>query len=415
MGFIQAIKRPFGDPTLAGIVIALSLFGAAMVYSAGQLDTPDPAAQGAWRLQLMWLVVSLVALVLVLRVQVRWLEWAAVPLYALSIAALIATLIVGVGRGTAQGVKSWLDFGPVAVQPSQFAGIATILLLARVMGSWRETPRSLWQLWKPLVIVAVPMMLVLRQPDLGTAMVFGAMLIATLYWAGTPVPMLFMLLSPMLGLFLAISDWMFAVYMILMAAFLFFYRVSIGEGLAVWFANLAAGTLASPLWNSLENYQKNRLLVFLDPNIDPRGAGYHVIQSKVAIGSGGLVGKGYTLGSQKRLAFLPEQHTDFIFSVIGEELGFIGTVAVLLAFAFILWRLARIAERVSDPFAGIVVFGIFGAWFAHIIVNVGMTVGVMPVTGIPLPFLSYGGSFLVATFIALGMAQRVAAEQGKAI
>ena len=147
--------------------------------------------------------------------------------------------------------------------------------------------------------------------------------------------------------------------------------------------------------------------------IDPRGAGWNVIQSRVAIGSGGLFGKGFTEGTQKRLAFLPEQHTDFIFSVIGEEWGFVGTTAVLVTFGLILWRLVRIAERVADPFAGIAVFGIFGAWFAHIIVNIGMTVGVMPVTGIPLPFLSYGGSFLLASFLALGMAQRIAAEQAR--
>ena len=410
---LARLKQLFGDPALAGLVIGLSLFGAAMVYSAGQLDTPDYAAQGAWKLQLMWMGVSLIALFLVMRMEVRWLEWAATPLYAFSIIALLTTLVIGVGRGTAAGVKSWIDLGPVAIQPSQFAGIATILMLGRILGSWREPANNLWQLWLPITVVVVPMVLVLAQPDLGTALVFGAVLIATLFWAGTPIGIMFMLLSPMLALFLSISYWMFAVYMLLITGFLIWYRTSLSEGVVVWVMNLAAGTVAAPLWNSLEPYQKNRLLVFLDPNIDPRGAGYHVIQSKVAIGSGGLFGKGFTLGSQKRLAFLPEQHTDFIFSVIGEELGFIGTGLVLIVFGLILWRLARIAERVADPFAGIVVFGIFGAWFAHIIVNIGMTVGVMPVTGIPLPFLSYGGSFLVATFLALGIAQRVAAEQGK--
>ena len=125
------------------------------------------------------------------------------------------------------------------------------------------------------------------------------------------------------------------------------------------------------------------------------------------------MGKGFTQGTQKRLDFLPEQHTDFIFSVVGEEFGFVGTIAVLLGFGFLLWRVTRVAERTPDPFAGIVVFGIFGVWFAHIIVNIGMTVGVMPVTGIPLPFLSYGGSFLLASFLALGMIQRIAAEQGR--
>ena len=303
--------------------------------------------------------------------------------------------------------------GGFGVQPSQFANLATILMLGRLMGSWRETPQSLTALWKPIAVVVVPLMLVLAQPDLGTAMVFGAVLLATLYWGGTPAGVLFMLLSPILALFLAIQSWMFSAYMVGLIAFLYFYRVYLWEGTLVAAANLAAGTVALPLWNSLEPYQKARLQVFLDPMVDPRGAGWNVIQSRVAIGSGGLLGKGFTEGTQKRLAFLPEQHTDFIFSVIGEEWGFLGTTAVLVTFGLILWRLVRIAERVADPFAGIVVFGIFGAWFAHIIVNIGMTVGVMPVTGIPLPFLSYGGSFLLASFLALGMAQRIAAEQAR--
>lgn len=414
MALIDRVRAIFGDPLLFVLVVGLSLFGVAMVYSAGQLDVPDPAVIGAWRRQLIWLGISVVALALVMRVEVKWFEWAAVPLYVIAIATLVLTLFIGTGAGTAQGTKSWLRFGGFSVQPSQFANLATILMLGRIMGGWRETPQSLSALWKPLAVVAVPLVLVLAQPDLGTAMVFGAVLLATLYWAGVPAGVLFMLLSPILALFLAIQSWVFSVYMIALLAFLYFYRVYLWEGTVVMAANLAAGTIALPLWNSLEPYQKARLQVFLDPMVDPRGAGWNVIQSRVAIGSGGLTGKGFLEGTQKRLAFLPEQHTDFIFSVIGEEMGFLlGTLPVLLVFGIILWRLVRIAERVADPFAGIVVFGIFGAWFAHIIVNIGMTVGVMPVTGIPLPFLSYGGSFLLASFLALGFAQRIAAEQAR--
>jgi rod shape determining protein RodA len=255
--------------------------------------------------------------------------------------------------------------------------------------------------------------LVFIQPDLGTAMVFGGMLIAALYWAGTPPGLLLLMLSPMIGLFLAFIPWLFSLYMVGLLVFLYFYRTYLWEAILVASANLAAGTIAVPLWNSLEDYQQRRFTAFLDPYSDPRGAGYHHIQSQVAIGSGGVFGKGYTDGSQKRLAFLPEQHTDFIYAVIGEELGFLGALGVLVAFAFILWRLVKLAERTTDPFAGIVVFGIFGAWFTHILVNVGMTIGVMPITGIPLPFLSYGGSFLLATYIALGIAERIATEQGR--
>lgn len=413
MALSHRLRSAFGDPLLVVLVFALSLVGVAMVYSAGQLDIPNPSVAGLWKWQLLWLAVSVIALFVLLRIQVRWFEWVALPAYVLGILLLMLTLVIGTGAGTAQGTQSWIDLGPIAVQPAQFSNLATILMLARVMGDWREPPRSVWELWKPVTVVVVPMVLVMMQPDLGTAMVFGALLIATLYWAGTPVGLLFLLVSPLLGLFLAFQEWLFFIYMPLLVVFLWIYRVDLWEGVSIVAANLAAGTIALPLWNSLEPYQQARILVFLNPGMDPRGAGWHVIQSRVAIGSGGLLGKGFTLGTQKRLAFIPEQHTDFIFSVIGEEFGFVGTSTLLLVFGLILWRLARVAERVPDPFAGIVVFGIFGAWFAHVIVNIGMTIGVTPITGIPLPFVSYGGSFLLASFLALGLVERIAAEQGR--
>jgi rod shape determining protein RodA len=413
MGLFSRIRGWFGDPALTLSVLALTALGVAMIYSAGQVDAPNPIVEGVWKMQLVWLTLSLVIFVIVMRIQVRWLEWIALPAYLLGIAALVTTLIIGTGAGTAAGTRSWLRFGPVGIQPAQFVNVATILMLARVMGAWREAPSSLSMLWKPIAIVATPMLLVLAQPDLGTAMVFGGILIAALYWAGTPLGLMFMLISPMVGLFVAFVSWLFSAYMIVLIVFLYFYRTYLWEAVVVAAANLAAGTIAVPLWQSLEEYQRNRFIVFLDPYSDPRGAGYQTIQSRIAIGSGGLGGKGFTQGSQKRLAFLPEQHTDFIYAVIGEELGFLGAGLVVIAYGIILWRLAKIAERLADPFAGIVVFGIFGAWFTHILVNVGMTIGVMPITGIPLPFLSYGGSFLLATYIALGIVERIATEQGR--
>ena len=407
-------RKFFGDPMLLGLVFALSIFGVFMVYSAGQLDAPDPRVMNVWKQQIMWLFIAIGIMALVARIPIQWFEWAAIPAYVIGIASLLATLVIGVGKGTAASTKSWLELGPVAVQPSQFMNIATILMLARVMGSRREPPQSLAQLWQPLAIAGLPFMLVMAQPDLGTAMVFGAALIATMYWAGVPGGMMFMLISPMLALFLSMSTWVFSIYMLLILVFLMIYRPLLWESVTVVMVNLIAGTIRGPLWNSLEPYQQARLVSFLDPSVDPRGAGYQLIQSQVAIGSGGLFGKGFLEGSQKRLAFLPEQHTDFIFSVIGEELGFLfGTLPVLIVFGLILWRLVRIAENVADPFAGIVIFGVFGAWFAHVFVNVGMTIGLMPITGIPLPFLSYGGSFLFATYISTGIVQRAAAEHSR--
>jgi len=412
---MSRLRGLLGDRVLFGLVMLLSLFGVAMVFSAGQLDVENPLVADLWQRQLLFLVVSVGVMVLVMRVPLRWFEWAAVPLYTAGALVLVLTLVIGTGKGTAAGVKSWIDLGLIGIQPSQFVNLAMILMLARVMSGWHEPPRSVFDLWRPLLVMALPIGLVMLQPDLGTAMVFGAVALAALYWGGTPLGVLFLLLSPILGLLVAFEAWMFSVYMLVLVGFLWLYRAFLWESVVVVAANLAAGTIALPLWNALEPYQRNRLLVFLDPGLDPRGAGWHVTQSRVAIGSGGLFGKGWLLGTQKRLAFLPEQHTDFIFSVVGEEFGFLGTALVLFAFGLVLWRLVGIAEKVPDPFAGIVVFGIFGAWFAHIIVNVGMTIGLMPVTGIPLPFLSYGGSFLLASFVALGIVQRVAKEHTRVL
>jgi rod shape determining protein RodA len=374
---------------------------------------PSSIVTGLWRQQLLWFVLAMIATPFILKIPVIWLEWAAQPLYALACILLVLTIFVGTGAGTAESVSGWLAVGPVRVQPSEFAKVAVILMLARVLGGWREAPRTLWSLWKPIAVVLVPMALVMLQPDLGTALVFSSILIASLFWAGTPLPTLFFLISPVIGLFLSINVWVWGAYIVLLALMLaYLYRPYLSEGVTIMLMNVVAGTVALPLWNKLETYQKNRFLVFLDPSIDPRGAGYNLIQSRVAIGSGGWYGKGFTDGTQKRLAFLPEQHTDFIFAVIGEEWGFIGVGLVLVAFALIFWRLVRIAERSSDPFASLVPFGLFGSWFAHVLVNTGMTVGIMPITGIPLPFLSYGGSFLLVNLLAVAIVQRVAAEAG---
>jgi rod shape determining protein RodA len=402
-----------GDPALFGLVVALSVFGIAMVYSAGVVDVPGTRASGAWQAQIVWFCLSLLLIPLVMRVPVGWLEWGAQPAYAFALVLLMAVPIIGSAGATTGGIKSWIVIGPIRLQPAELAKIAVVLMLARVLGDWREPPRTLWALWKPIVVVMIPMALVMLQPDLGSALVFSSILVWCLFWAGTPLATIFFLVSPVLSLFLSITPWVWGVYIVLLLVLLIRRDAFLSEKASIWLANAAAGAVALPLWNKLAAYQKNRLLVFLDPMIDPRGAGYNLIQSRVAIGSGGWFGQGWTEGPQKRLAFLPEQHTDFIFSVVGEELGFLGVLLVLTCFGLIFWRLVRIAERSTDPFASLVPIGIFGSWFAHVVVNVGMTVGVMPITGIPLPFISYGGSFLLVNLLAMAIVQRVAAETSK--
>jgi len=400
------------DAPLVLTVFGLSLFGVAMIYSAGVLNEPSTVTQDIWQRQLAWLVLGLVAFSLVSRVPLRWFEWAALPVFVAALLLLVATLIIGTGAGTAASTKSWIVLGAFRFQPSEAAKIATILAVARLLSVRKEVPQGLRDLLAPTAVVALPLGLVMLQPDLGTAMAFIGILFAMLYWCGTPVTILILLASPGLGLILSYDTRIWSLYMVVLTLSLYFYRyrLYLVESVAVVLVNLAAGTVALPLWNSLAEYQKNRLLVFLDPSIDPRGAGWQIIQSKVAIGSGGLWGKGFTLGSQKRLDFLPEQHTDFIFSVVGEELGFIGVLLVILAFSFVLLRLVRLATGVEDPFAGLVIFGIFGGWMTHIFVNIGMTVGLVPITGIPLPFLSYGGSFLLMSWVGLSIAVRVGRE-----
>lgn len=406
------VRRWVGDgPLFAGLVL-LTLFGVAMIFSAGVLNIPSVVVEGAWLRQLVWFVVALVGFTATRSLSSRWLEWAAVWAYVLAVVLLAATLVVGTGSGTAAGVKSFLRIGGFQFQPAEVAKIATVLALARLLGNQESAPRSLLDLVAPSALVAVPLGLVVLQPDLGSALAFVGILFAALFWAGTPLWMLGLLASPGVGLILTFDGRVWTLFMlaVILAVYLLRYRLYLVERVAVILVNLAAGTIAAPLWASLADYQKARLLVFLDPSVDPRGAGYQLIQSKVAIGSGGLTGKGFTLGTQKRLDFLPEQHTDFIFSVVGEELGFVGTTFALCLFGFVLWRLIKLAERAPDPFAGLVAFGIFGTWLVHIFVNIGMTIGMVPITGIPLPFVSYGGSFLLMSWLAAAVAVTVMEE-----
>lgn len=410
---IRLLQRWSVDVPLVAAVVLLSGFGVAMIYSAGVVHIPNPVTEGAWVRQAAWFGIAIAAFSLIARIPLRWIEWVSVPAYVVSIVLLAATLVIGTGRGTAAGVKSWIDLGFISFQPSEIAKLATVLIVARLLAQRETGLDSLRDLVAPSALVGLPLALVMMQPDLGTAMAFIGILLAMLYWAGTPVALLCLVTSPVLGLFLSYHTTVWGVYFILVMGFLYAYRyhLFLFESVAVLLANVATATISRPLWSSLAEYQQNRILVFLNPEVDPRGAGYQVIQSKVAVGSGGLWGEGFTLGPQKRFDFLPEQHTDFIFSVVGEELGFRGTLLAILLFAFVLSRLVRMAEDASDPFAGLVLLGIFGAWLVHVFVNIGMTVGVVPITGIPLPFVSYGGTFLLMSWVAVAVAVRVAHER----
>ena len=403
-------RRIVADYQLLTAAAILSIFGIAMVYSAGQTDTPT-IVRKLYRTQILWTFIGLGFAYAVSRSSVRFIEWMTVPLYAFSLFLLSLTLVIGTGAGTAASTKSWLAIGGVRLgQPSEIAKVTVVLMLAKLLSGKREPAKSLLDLWKPAIIVAIPWAIIMLQPDLGSGIVFIGIFFAMLYWSGVSWPLLLLIASPAISLILSFSVFMWGAWFFVLLALVLWYRPYLIEGIVLMVLNVATGVVAPMMWEKLAPYQQNRLKTFLDPSADMRGSGYHVIQSKVAIGSGGLLGKGYTEGTQKRLAFLPEQHTDFIFAVVGEELGFIGVTIALALFLWLFIRITKISERANDSFSSLVAFGLMGSWFVHVLVNVGMTLNLMPITGIPLPFFSYGGSFMMASWLAIGVLMRISGE-----
>jgi rod shape determining protein RodA len=406
----MSLRKVTPDWPLVLTALALSVFGMLMVYSAGQTEMPSYVSR-VWKQQLLWFFISLLGAWAITHASIRMLEWMSWPLYAFSILLLIVTLFAGTGAGTAASTKSWLTIGGVRLgQPAELAKLTVVLMLARVLASNREAPKTLLELWKPALVVGVPWLLIMAQPDLGTGIVFIGILFGMLFWFGIPWPLLILVASPAVSLILAFSTTVWGAWFLLLVALVIWYRPFLAEGVFLVVSNVAMGVLAPLLWERLQPYQQKRLLVFLDPTMDPRQSGYHVMQSKVAIGSGGVFGKGWLQGTQKQLGFLPEQHTDFIFAVVGEELGFFGVMIALSLFLVLFLRVVRIAERATDSFSSLVAFGLLGSWFMHVLVNIGMTLSLMPITGIPLPFFSYGGSFMLASWLAIGILVRIANE-----
>lgn len=404
-------RKAIADFALVVLALALSVFGILMVYSAGQTDVPTVVAR-LYRLEIVWLGVSLVGAYLISRLSVRFLEWVAWPSYLATVVVLASLFLFGSGAGDAASSKSWLTIGGHRIgQPSELAKITVVLMLARVLASARDTPKLLVDLWRPALVVGAPIVLILAAGDLGSCIVFVGILFAMLFWAGVPWLTLVLLASPIVSLIGASNTWVWGAWFFLLIVLVWRYRPYLIEGIGVVLANVFMGIIAPIIWeNKLKPYQRQRLLVFLDPSSDPRASGYHVIQSQVAIGSGGWLGKGFTMGTQKRLAFLPAQHTDFIFSVVGEELGFIGVAIALSLFLLLFMRALRIATRANDSFSSLVAFGLAASWLVHVGENVGMTLNLMPITGIPLPFFSYGGSFMLSSWLAVGILLRISSE-----
>jgi rod shape determining protein RodA len=356
---LSLLKRKI-DFTMIAMVVLLCAYGVIAVYSATRTGTVGGADSSLLlRKELITLFAGIIALVLVSVFDYnKWSRYS-IPLYLLNIGILLVVLFKG---STHKGAQSWIDlFGTFQIQPSEFSKIILIITMASFLAGSKGYLDSIRDLLMALLHLSVPMLLVLAQPDLGTALCYLSILVGMMLVAGFP------------GRHFAI---------LLVAGIII--------GLAVM------------QFNVLEEYQVNRLMVFVNPDIDPHGAGYNLQQSKIAIGSGQLTGKGLLSGTQTRLQFLPERHTDFIFSVIGEETGFVGAVFLLLLFMFLIIRTLRTASFSKNMFGSLIAAGIASLWLFQILVNVGMTIGLMPITGIPLPFISYGNSSLMVHLIAVG-------------
>ena len=401
------LRLPLLDWPMLMATGLLLVVGLATVYSA----TSVPGAhQGLWLRQLVWLLVALVAGWMAVSLHYRAHDSLAYPLYGVSLVLLLAVLAFGT---TAYGARRWLELGPLRFQPSEIAKIATVFVLARRLSRPKLDLTRLRDWFPTMLLALLPMALVAEEPDLGTSLSFPAILIAMFYWAGMPAGHLILGLSP--GLTLVLS------FLLDPRSVAFWLTLLIGLGVLIALVrprrlllvtalllNLSVAFAMPIVKDHLHDYQLRRIETFLNPDQDPQGAGYQIIQSRIAIGSGGLLGKGWLQGTQKGLSFLPMRHTDFIFAVVGEERGLLGTLTVVLLYALIVLRGYRLAMVARNGFASLLAVGLVTAFFFHVMVNLLMTIGWAPVTGLPLPLLSYGGTALVVNCIQLGLLQNVA-------
>jgi rod shape determining protein RodA len=347
------------DWQITACAFLLTCFGLAMAFSNSvDPNHPIPTINSPFARGLLWAAVAAVAFALATAFDYKWLRSLTWPLYVVNLALLGLTLLIGTGVGDAKGAARWIAVGPVQFQFSELAKIIMIVVMADYLTRRNKKVQSLWTIVGAGLVIAPPWVLVMLQPDLGTSLVFMAITVGMLFASGASL---------------------------------------------LWLGTIAAAAASAiPLvWTGLREYQQQRILAFIHPGSDPQGAGYQLSQAQLAVQAGGVWGKGLTNGT----AALPVQTTDFVWGVLAEELGFVGSAVVLLLLAVLMWRLIMCAWRSTDPLAMLVAAGLASMVLFQVIVNVGMVIGLMPVTGIPLPFVTHGGASLVSLGIGLGILQ----------
>jgi rod shape determining protein RodA len=394
------------DPYLFWMPILLTVVGGLLIRST-------ELHQGWTDWSQHWVIGLLgVGLVLVVsRIDYKILQSLHWLVYIATCISLLAVKFVGT---SALGAQRWITIAGFNVQPSEFAKLGIIISLAALLSA--RPASSLPSIFRTLAITALPWGLVFAQPDLGTSLVFGAVTLGMLYWANAHGGWIILMLSPLISAILlnlpipiVASTALWLVWSAVMAVTAWFILPNpILSAVLAGLANLSSGAIGHVIWGVLQDYQRDRLILFLDPDKDPLGGGYHLIQSRIAIGAGQFWGRGLNQGTQTQLNFIPEQHTDFIFSAIGEEFGLIGSLLLMAAFWLICVRLIKVATATTDGFGSLLCIGIFAMLIFQVVINIGMTIGLAPVTGIPLPWLSYGRSALLTNFMAIAIAESVA-------
>jgi|TARA_B110000914_G_scaffold132649_1_gene115985 rod shape determining protein RodA len=378
------------------IIIGLTAFSLVTLYSIS--DNPLSFSSSFYR-QSVFLIFSSIVFIIVQNIKMK-------TIHDNSTMIFIGTLIFCIIPFFLPRVEytyRWIDFGLFYIQPAEYLKCATVIVIAKYLSNNQLKVKDNSIIIIPLVLTLMSAFIVLNQPDLGTAVIICAPLLPMLLWAGVSNFLIFLMIAPVVTILAASNIITFTIWAVLMFIFFIIFHANIVTKSILYFANIFTGLLTPFLWNNLAEYQKQRILTFLNPDLDPMGSAYHIIQSITAIGSGGLFGKGWGLGSQTQLKFLPVQESDFILSVIAEEFGFLGILCVMTLCFLLIKTLLDIAFRSSDYFGSLVIIGLASILLSHIFINSAMTIGLMPVKGLPIPFISAGGSFLLSCFIMVGL------------
>ena len=354
--------------------------------------------------QLVWLSLGLMLLIIVQWFRVQFLQEYAYHFYILLLLMIILTYYMPIKGGS----QRWILIGFLSFQPSEIGKLLLVFALARFISDYQGKIDDSKILLMGLLMVLIPSLLIFKQPDFGTAIVYAFISLPMLYWGSVKPYYLFSILAPFFSIVSAFNLTVFSIWMIILVIIIYFNQPKVLQGTVNFILNISFGVLAPYIWdNLLYDHQRARIQTLLSPLQDPQGTGYQVIQSITAIGSGGMWGKGLGQGTQTQLRFLPVRDTDFIISVIGEEIGLFGIIIIILAFIMVLYWIITYAAIISNKFASLTLIGFVSILFIHLIVNMGMTVGLLPVTGLPVPFLSYGGSFLLTCMLILALTNNI--------